>query len=171
MALVQCQECSASISTQAAACPHCGAKPAKPAKVSKPTSRVTWLFVALAVIGVTGAGINSELKTAGMSPAQIAAQETVNKAANTQENARYDMARGLAKSVKASMRDPDSFKVEFIGVNADASVGCLEYRAKNGFGGMNRATAVLRKNKLSGEVADWNKHCTQPLFDQTAAAG
>lgn len=49
MALVRCKECGESVSTSAKACPKCGAKP--PQK----TSFVTWVVLAVIVIGVYSA--------------------------------------------------------------------------------------------------------------------
>ncbi len=49
MALVNCKECGAQVSTQAKNCPSCGAK------VKKPTSKLTWFFLGLIVLGVIGA--------------------------------------------------------------------------------------------------------------------
>ena len=41
---------------------------------------------------------------------------------------------------------------------------CVEYRAKNGFGGMNSEIAVFFENKISRDTTMWNKKCAnQPL--------
>ena len=49
MALINCKECGAQVSTQAKNCPSCGAK------VKKPTSIITWIFLGLIVFGIIGA--------------------------------------------------------------------------------------------------------------------
>lgn len=49
MALINCKECGAQVSTQAKTCPSCGAK------VKKPTSIVTWVILGVFGIGFIGA--------------------------------------------------------------------------------------------------------------------
>jgi hypothetical protein len=82
---------------------------------------------------------------------------------------RFRVAVALLKSVKSSLRDPESFAVEYVGVNEDATVACVEYRAKNGFGGMNKELAVYAKNNISQTPESWNKHCTTNLYDMKHA--
>lgn len=63
MALIKCHECGNAVSTEAAACPHCGARPrgnaepvmAPPAEWKpKGTSRLTWLVLILVgLLGIT----------------------------------------------------------------------------------------------------------------------
>ncbi|MCU4120942.1 hypothetical protein [Variovorax sp. N23] len=86
-------------------------------------------------------------------------------------DARFDLAFASAKAVKSTLRDPDSLKWEFIGVNDDATVACLKYRAKNGFGGMNGEFAVIANGKATRSAADWKKHCSAPLHEETVAGG
>lgn len=71
----------------------------------------------------------------------------------------------LAKTIKGNLRDPSSVEWEAIRANDDASVICLQYRAKNGFGGFSREIAVLAQDKASTDKKAWNKHCTGPLLD------
>ena len=51
MALINCKECGAQVSTQAKNCPGCGAK------VKKPTSIIIWIFLGLIVFGIIGSMI------------------------------------------------------------------------------------------------------------------
>lgn len=78
---------------------------------------------------------------------------------------RFRVAIALLKSVKNSLRDPESFAVEYVGVNEDTTVACVEYRAKNGFGGMNKEFAVYAKDKISQSPESWNKYCRTNLYD------
>lgn len=71
----------------------------------------------------------------------------------------------FAASIKKTMRDPDSLVWESIRANDDASVICVEYRARNGFGGMNREFAVYANSKVSQKPTAWNKHCIKPMND------
>ena len=82
---------------------------------------------------------------------------------------RFRVAVALLKSVKASLRDPESFAIEYVGVNEDATVACVEYRAKNGFGGMNKEFAVYAKNNISQSPESWNKNCRTNLYDMKHA--
>ena len=82
---------------------------------------------------------------------------------------RFRVAVALLKSVKSSLRDPESFAVEYVGVSEDATVACVEYRAKNGFGGMNKELAVYAKDNISQTPESWNKHCRINLYDMKHA--
>jgi hypothetical protein len=90
------------------------------------------------------------------------------KEGNLKEN-RFRVAVALLKSVKTNLRDPESFSVEYVGVNEDATVACVEYRAKNGFGGMNKEFAVYAKNNISQTPESWNKYCRTNLYDMKHA--
>lgn len=46
MALVKCNECNGDVSTEAAACPHCGAKTPKP---KSDTKTIVWAIVAVPI--------------------------------------------------------------------------------------------------------------------------
>jgi len=53
MALIKCRECGKEISTEAAACPSCGAPPAVTAKVQKKSSALGWIIM----LGITVGGM------------------------------------------------------------------------------------------------------------------
>lgn len=76
-----------------------------------------------------------------------------------QDDRRFQSAALLARSIKDAARDPDSLVWESILANDDASVVCFRFRAKNGFGGMNREVATFANGKLSQTAGAWNKHC------------
>lgn len=148
MSMKPCHECGGQVSTEANACPHCGTK------VKKPIGVVGWVFAGVVVIGIAQCSANTnpspppKVKTA----AQIAADA----AAET----RFQMAVALAKEVKRTMRDPDSFVIETALANEEATVFCLEYRAQNGFGGMNREVIVIHPGGAGRDAKHWNKYCT-----------
>ena len=54
MALINCKECGAQVSTQASSCPGCGAK------VKKPTSKFTWVVLGIIILGIIGAMAGGE---------------------------------------------------------------------------------------------------------------
>lgn len=158
MSLIKCTECGNEVSTQAKTCPKCGAK------VKKLMSRLTKILLG-------GLGISILIVIATGQPATNGIQETPQeKAAKAEENKRYSAAAGATKTLRDSMRDPDSLKFESVRVNDDASVICAEYRARNGFGGMNREHIVVTTTRTSQSAADWNKHCIKPMHDMLWAA-
>lgn len=165
MALTKCKDCNAQISDKATACPQCGAKP------SKQTSRFTIFFGGLFTIAIAMLVFKDDTKTEALVNAPSTKQAEAQKQEKIKADARFDLAFETAKTIKKSMRDPDSFKVEYIGVNDQATVACAKYRSRNGFGGMNKEFAVVANNKVTQSAADWNKLCTQLLYDETTAGG
>jgi hypothetical protein len=83
------------------------------------------------------------------------------------ELTRIGFARDATEGLRNSMRDPQSLTVESLGVNKDANLACIEYRAKNGFGGMNRGFAVVQNGRFYFDKAEvWNKSCSHAsLYD------
>jgi hypothetical protein len=69
------------------------------------------------------------------------------------------------------MRNPDTFKVSSI-VATKSGAECIEYRAQNGFGGLNVEHAVVRNGRvIAGSAAEqpWESYCSgKPGFDITA---
>lgn len=152
MSMVKCRECGAEISDKAKSCPKCGiAKPAQKRGVS------LWaaIIVIIGVIWVVAAIQNQN--------AQPAAAEPTPSAADTYRL--NQIARGAAalKALRASLRNPDSFKLsQALSMPRDAV--CLEYRAQNGFGGLNLERALVHGDSLILESADnfsgaWNRYC------------
>jgi len=71
-----------------------------------------------------------------------------------------------AKSLKAAMRDPDSFKLESALLMGNGDAVCYSYRARNGFNGMNVGyavlvpkTSVLLSSDSQGFTSAWKKSC------------
>ena len=72
----------------------------------------------------------------------------------------------VIETLYKNMRDPDSFKLHSVYVleSSTVLVSCVEYYARNGFGGMNREYAVGTSThgdfKFSANNATvWNKMC------------
>ena len=75
------------------------------------------------------------------------------------------IAAAEASLIKNAMRNPDSFKLNEVLLMKNGS-SCFEYRAQNGFGGMNVGQAVysnptgkLKTNEMGGFPSLWNKEC------------
>ncbi|MCH7338182.1 FmdB family zinc ribbon protein [Acinetobacter higginsii] len=98
MALINCKECGGQVSTQAKACPSCGAK------VKKPTSVVTWIFLGFVVFGVLAALFGS-----GGSTSENSVNETGNNEAKAPLGIQYEgkttdpTARGMIILVKEKL--------------------------------------------------------------------
>ena len=128
----------------------------------KRTGCFTWVLGAVAVM-VLFSIINAMINGPTEPTKQAAAPE------KTAEELRHEkevtVATVAAKSIKAALRNPDSFVLESALV-MDSGAVCLDYRAQNGFGGMNREQAVVPANttKLFGTDTQgfksaWRTHC------------
>ncbi len=95
----------------------------------------------------------------------------------SKEDKAIRLAAAGADMLKKSMRDPDSFYLESAFIIAATGTVCYEYRARNGFGGMNRESAVItgdmKKFKTSADdnfSAFWNRECANKSGMEAAAA-
>lgn len=168
MALIECEECCKEISDKATACPHCGApittkapawfKSAEPLAEQKKDSGVSKVLIA------AGIGFLILLPFVFYSPSQSSTNSTRQPADPVAES-RFQTTAMFAAGVKSKLRDPTSFVLESAYANDNATVICIEYRARNGFGGMNKEFIVAAKNKVFRDAGAWNKHCTKPLID------
>lgn len=147
MALVSCHECGAKVSDEANACPQCGVKPK--AKTSLFTKIVGGFFALTVASAIIGQNSNSP----------PAAPPAPKKPADPLAEARFQRTVLVARSIKAALRNPDS--VQWVSFHSDdeANLVCIEYRAQNGFGGMNLEQAAYAKGKIQTSTAAWNKHC------------
>ena len=160
MALIKCHECGTEVSTEAKTCPKCGAKVKKPSSGAG-TMLIIGLVAAIflaAMTSGTGSNTSSDVET----PEQKAQKEA--------ETARYAVAAATSKLLRDTMRDPESMKFESLRVSENADTVCMEYRARNGFGGMNREFMVVADGKTSQKPNAWNKHCTGGMYDMLWAA-
>jgi hypothetical protein len=143
-----------------------------------------WVFVIFGVILVIGvlAGLAADPSPppTAAERAELAAKEAAGKeAARAEEKKAADeKARKernfqftvlLAKSIRESVRDPDSLVWEGITANDDSSIVCFQFRAKNGFGGYNRESATYANGKLGQSAASWNKHCAKKVMNDMIA--
>lgn len=79
---------------------------------------------------------------------------------------------GVIGKTLDSLRDPRSIQVKSLGYGRapDTALGCMEYRAKNGFGGYVEGYSVWRMSLLEKKPSllftmdkpgDWNKYCSK----------
>jgi len=156
-----CAGCGLSVQNKVSTCPHCGATP---------KSSIGTATVAVAVLG--GALVIANLaplfapgakpEAARGATATIAAKPAPNPASEV----RVRQALVVATLIKTGLRDPESVTWQHIRANDDASVVCLEYRARNGFGGLKLERTTYAGGRLSSESEAWNKNCAaKKLFD------
>lgn len=168
MAMVKCKECGNDISSKAPACPKCGAKVER-------TSAFTWLMAIFIGAPFLYIAFSTSLSKSNTPPAPPSgpAQIEIEK----KKDAALEKAIVGAQALKKSTRDASSFNLESaLLVNGTGAV-CYDYRAKNGFGGINVGHAVLsadgkkfKTNEEEGFAALWNKECAKKSGSDVAAA-
>ena len=177
MASKTCPQCAEKVQSAAKVCRHCGnafpepsAKPAKSGwgfwKVVGVVLGVTFLF-SLVVSSRNPKGVGG-VPTDAASDNSSEAAETVDQA---QEAARKVRAAGAVMSIMNSAREPASVTFEHVYVNKEATITCVEYSGRNGFGGMNRETVAFDKSGKPRQSASfWNKNCTSEMFEMKGSA-
>lgn len=158
MALVKCKECGKEISSSVATCPGCGKKKTNPFSV------ITALLILFLIVRCSMTDPPAKPPDT-RTPEQIAAAKAADKA----DTDRMVAAGMVMQSIKAAMRNPSSVQWSDIRSNDTGSVVCVEYRAQNGFGGMNVEHATYTGKGISTKSKDWNKHCTSELYDMKKA--
>lgn len=173
MSIIKCKECGAEVSDKAKVCPKCGAP------TPKKTSILTWFAVFIFVLiifsiskdsnNMDGTEQNFTSGTSESTPLNPTGKEKINDEKNIQNEQENKKRKELeykallgASSIKKAMRDPDSLSFESVFITDNKDV-CYDYRARNGFGGMNKEYAVLtNKNNFYSNNADiYNKKCTK----------
>jgi len=94
------------------------------------------------------------------------------------QDAAVQRAVAGASVLKKSMRNPDSFKLESALVIDQSGAVCYDYRAQNGFGGVNVGRAALapdgskfltRESDGDAFVRFWNKECAKKSGTEVGA--
>lgn len=146
MALTKCKDCSNEMSTDAAACPRCGAP------APKKTSAFTWVVAVITIVVVyqcTSSAVD-RVPGPGKSASQIAADAATEK--------RFQAVVAGARWIKKSMKNPASFElVSAMLIGED--IACYTYRGTNSFNAIITSNRVISNTVNSGEPAAWNKHC------------
>lgn len=147
MSIIKCHECGGQVSDEAKACPSCGAKP------KKPVGRLGIIFAAIFGIAMFKACTPPDRPAPPQkTPEQIEREKL--------EDKKITDAVNFVKIIKQSTREPDSFLVENVSVNKDATIICVVYLGKNGFGGVSQEIVAMANGKLHREHAALKKHCT-----------
>lgn len=153
MTLMKCDECGGDVSSEAKACPKCGAKPRQSGGI--------WIVLFLSFIGYL---VYTLFSTPATPPRTPPSPEEI--ALKQREEATFQKVAIMAASIKKNLREPESVKWEIILSDDDANVMCFGYRARNGFGGMTNEHITVAKGKASRDASAWNKYCAnKPLND------
>jgi hypothetical protein len=159
MALIKCKECGKEISDQAKTCPSCGAK------VKKPAGGAGKLLALIVLGSLLASTITTCQKSSEPEPTE--AQKAATAAANAALARQTQLAVLAVATLKKSLRDPDSLVLNSVRVDDKTNVACIDYRAKNGFGGYNSNTIAFVDGVAKTDAAHWNKFCTKSLEDFT----
>jgi hypothetical protein len=98
MAIIKCKECGSAISSQAGACPSCGAKRRK-------TSTLTWIFATLVGVPFLYGMISSQLRS------QRIPTPSATVAAATERDAEGDARVQCRMAIKAAAVNPSTVKI------------------------------------------------------------
>lgn len=149
MALLACHECGKQVSTEGRQCPSCGAK-VRGLKAGR-TGLLTKLLALIFVLGF-GGFIIGQVAT----PEPTAEQQKENSGA-----AKRDSAAAMAvMALKSGLRNPASLQWQDILASEDGGIVCLDFRAQNGFGGLEHEVVTVIKGKATKDISTWNKRCT-----------
>lgn len=205
MALTKCKECGKEVSTTAKACPHCGAKVVRTSAFTVIVGgffvlvAITMFAGHLSTESAKAAAAEQQARQAAAEKARIASlspemraaeekrqreKDAANREAERQMAAdkkkadeRVQRASAGAVLLKKSMRNPDSFKLESALVISGSGAVCYDYRAQNGFGGINAGHAVLAPDGKKFLTSDmdgfsrlWNKECANKSGSEVSAA-
>lgn len=165
MALTKCAECGAEISTQAKVCPRCGAKLRRPAG---PIGIV--VVVGLGLIFLVGQlqKPEAEAKQRRAIAAAEAAKTPEDRKREALAAQREEAAYELTTLIKRAAYDPDSVKYISVKTDKTGDLACAQYRAKNAFGALIIAGAVIKNRTVYQELSDWQRLCrSKGLIDLT----
>ena len=156
-----CGNCGRTVFEYDQFCPQCGRQLTAPV-IARQSRRGCGFYLGVACATIFGLMILGEIiKQTSGTKQNLSPEE---KKAVDKEHAALVVAAEAVKQLRASMRNPDSFKLTKALLMNSGTV-CYEFRSQNGFGGMNSGHAVLLPtgkfltDEISGGTALWNKEC------------
>lgn len=170
----KCPRCAEVVKADALVCRYCGHEfsVAEVRRSREPMGCLKLSGIGIAVlIGLvvfTGVVTDSQSPVDNVTAVNHTATENpADLKQKSDETSRGELAFAAGKAIKQSVRNPDSLVIEQASSNNDGSLLCVEYRAQNGFGGMNREFVAFQNGKTHQSSSFWNKHCRKGLHDQT----
>jgi hypothetical protein len=124
-----------------------------------------WHLLYATVVIVSGALLfryidHVDPKMTERTPAQLAAAAKITKQIDEEDlRAQY-----LVSVLRKSVNDPDSPVLDDVFTKSKPLVACINYRARNGFGGMVRSNIMLLNYIPSQSSQLWNKYCVGKGF-------
>lgn len=145
MAIIKCHECGNQVSTEAKACPSCGAK------VRKPAGIFGWAFAGSVILLVVMCS-----QQTSTTPAAAKATRTPEQVKAEEEEERLFQADVVkVKLLKAALKNPASFEL-VTAARMDSGTLCVVYRGTNSF---NAIITEQKAVKADLSFGDWNRHC------------
>ena len=147
MTLIKCNECGKEVSDQAESCPHCGA-PIQGSSAHKIKTKpngcsgclaVCGIFIGFIVIGGVISNINVPKKIPENS------KQSLNLDGNEAGGRLVRGRSGCERTLKKALRDPDSLQGDdytIIEASPEKWTAKIQFRSRNGFGGLNDGVAV-----------------------------
>lgn len=134
------------------------------------TSLVTKILIGILVLVMIGVGYALVLVIVGVSGKPTAKPPAETQSADEAPDPNLLRAVVGAASLRSAMRNPASFQLSSVLIMPDKTV-CYQYRAQNGFGGMNIEYAVLTPNaaNLSTDAGLWNRKCARKKGEDITA--
>lgn len=118
----------------------------------------------------SAAEVEAETKRTAERQVQLEQERVRDAARKAEQAAKSARALAIAQAqiaLKESLRDPDSLEWDSKFYNLSNGAMCFQYRARNGFGGMNREYLVVAKGKMyPNQASRWNQFCTKGQFEK-----
>jgi hypothetical protein len=150
MAIVSCKECNAEVSTEAKACPRCGAS--VPQRMGLGGWLIGGFFAFVVGSMVMGSVRRDEAELA--KPAETPAQAAARSKADLEMN----MVLIGARRLRDGMKKPETFELTSAVVMGSDAI-CYEYTARNSFNDRTSGYYVITKTASSSGSKDWNRWC------------
>jgi hypothetical protein len=167
MALITCHECKKEVSTEAKACPSCGAKVRKPPapKLNISGKQVMFVFAGLVLIAYFSHMVTRqrESEQAAVEAAKGPAQRAAESKQKAENDKRVLAALATADRIKKSAREPSTINFISLRVSADAKVVCTQYTGRNGFGGVSEEFIIFVAGRRV-DTDEWKKYCKGDMY-------
>lgn len=173
----KCPQCAEMVKADAKLCRFCGytfpmaeTPPAKPRRLWKIIGIVVAVLVGIELLAFLIMGPHAAGNAMGNS------SDTDIQDGSAKEDPKAKAARDLrgvtalaaGNALVKSLRNPDSLVIEAALATEDGKTLCIRYRAQNGFGGMNRETAVYHDNVPHQDDSAWKKYCGDAKMDMSS---